>query len=92
LARDILFANLCEYLLPEAQNGRVELELPADTTPADLIERHRQPPKFAQLVLLDGHYIDPDKRGTTHLNEGDVLVPLGCKGVLTLQTKQRLGL
>ena len=51
----------------------MELELPADTTPADLIERYRLPPKLAQLVLLNGHYIALEKLATTRLNEGDVL-------------------
>ncbi len=68
-----LFANLREYLPSEAQNGLVELELSAGTTPVDLIERYRLPPKLAQLVLLNGHYIAPDQRAATRLNEGDVL-------------------
>jgi sulfur carrier protein ThiS len=38
-----------------------------------LIERFRLPPKLAQLVLVNGHFIEPDKRATTYLNEGDVL-------------------
>ena len=68
-----LFANLREYLPPNAQDGRVELDLPDHTSAADLIERYRLPPKLAQLVLLNGHYIEPDKRATTPMNEGDVL-------------------
>jgi len=68
-----LFANLRKYLPSEAKDGRVELELPADTTPADLIERYRLPPKLAQLVLVNGHYVELGKLAELRLKEGDVL-------------------
>ena len=68
-----LFANLREYLPPGAQGGRVELDLPEHTTPADLIERYRLPPKLAHLVLLNGHFIEPEQRAITVMSEGDVL-------------------
>lgn len=68
-----LFANLRDYLPVEAKAGRVELELQAATTLADLIERYRLPPKLAHLVLLNGHYIEPGKRAELCLKEGDVL-------------------
>jgi len=38
-----------------------------------LIERYRLPLKLAHLVLLNGHYIEPEQRAITVMSEGDVL-------------------
>ena len=49
------------------------LELEEITSVADLIDRYQLPPKLTHLVLVNGHYIEPDKRATTLLNDGDAL-------------------
>ena len=38
-----------------------------------VIELYRLPAKLVHLVLVNGHYIYPNARTTTHLKEGDVL-------------------
>jgi len=69
-----LFANLRDYLpAGTPMDGRIELDLPAGITPMDLIERYNLPPKLAHLVLINGHYIEPDQRAVINLQEGDVL-------------------
>lgn len=69
-----LFANLRDYL-PQATDSQcqVVLEVEEGTTPADLAEKYQLPPKLVHLVLVNGHYIPPEERASTVLNEGDVL-------------------
>jgi sulfur carrier protein ThiS len=68
-----LFAMLKDYLPEGAKGNQITLEVDEGTTAADLIKRHNMPPHLTHLVLLNGHYIEPGKRATTLLNEGDVL-------------------
>lgn len=68
-----LFAMLKDYLPEGAKGNQITLEVDEGTTAADLIERYNLPPHLTHLVLVNGHYIEPAKRATTQLNEGDVL-------------------
>jgi molybdopterin converting factor small subunit len=69
-----LFATLTEYLPAESRyTNIVELEVPADTTVGSLIEQKQLPHKLVHLVLINGRYIEPEKRTTEPLVEGDVL-------------------
>ena len=69
-----LYATLTDYLPPEARQGnRVELEVPADATLADVIAPYGLPMKLVHLVLVNGHYVPPEARGTRTFQEGDVL-------------------
>ena len=69
-----LYASLTDYLPPEARRGnRVELEVPADATIAQIIEPYGLPPKLVHLVLVNGVYIPPEQRATKTFVDGDVL-------------------
>jgi molybdopterin converting factor small subunit len=69
-----LFASLTDYLPPEARQSNVlELEVAADASISQIIEPFGLPQKMVHLVLVNGRYIEPDKRLTTTLNEGDAL-------------------
>lgn len=68
-----LFATLKDYLPAGTIGNQIQLELEEITSVADLIDRYQLPPKLTHLVLVNGHYIEPDKRATTLLNDGDAL-------------------
>jgi sulfur carrier protein ThiS len=69
-----LFATLTDYLPPEARrSNQLTLDVRPDATISQIIEPFGMPPKLVHLVLVNGKYIDPDKRLTTTLVEGDVL-------------------
>lgn len=69
-----LFATLTDYLPATAQRSNIiALEVAPDATISQIIETFGLPPKLVHLVLVNGHYIAPEKRLTTTLAEGDVL-------------------
>jgi sulfur carrier protein ThiS len=69
-----LYASLADYLPAEARRThRLELELPAGTTVADVIAQHGLPPKMCHLVLVNGFFIPPGQRATRALDEDDEL-------------------
>ena len=69
-----LFASLTDYLPVEARyTNVVELDIAPDATISQIIEPFGMPPKLVHLVLINGKYIEPDKRLTQTLVEGDVL-------------------
>ena len=69
-----LFATLTDYL-PESSRytNIVELEVLESTTIGQIIEMHQLPSKLVHLVLVNGKYIEPEKRASHSLLEGDVL-------------------
>ena len=69
-----LFASLTDYL-PESSRytNIVELEVVESATIGQIIETHQLPPKLVHLVLVNGKYIEPEKRASHGLIEGDVL-------------------
>ena len=69
-----LFASLTDYLPPEARYTNIlQLEVAPDATISQIIEPFGLPPKMVHLVLINGSYIEPDKRLSQTLVEGDVL-------------------
>jgi molybdopterin synthase sulfur carrier subunit len=69
-----LFASFTEYLPPELRHGNsMPLELAQDTTISQIVELMRLPPRLVHLVLVNGRYIEAEKRQTETLSEGDVL-------------------
>ncbi len=69
-----LYASLTEYLPPAARrDNRIEMEVAADATIAQIIEPLGMPPKLVHLVLVNGVYIPPEQRATRTFVEGDVL-------------------
>ena len=69
-----LFASLTDYLPPEARYTNIlQLEVAPDATISQIIEPFGLPSKMVHLVLINGRYIEPDKRLSQTLVEGDVL-------------------
>lgn len=69
-----LYATLQDLLPADAKRNAVQIEVPADVTLNELIDRFRVPRELAHLVLVNGHFkcdADRDVRGT--LVPGDVL-------------------
>ncbi len=69
-----LFATLTDYLPVESRyTNIVELEVAESATIGQIIGAHQLPPKLVHLVLVNGKYIEPEKRASHGLIEGDVL-------------------
>ena len=69
-----LFASLTDYLPSEARYTNVlNLDVAPEATIMQIIEPYGMPPKLVHLVLINGKYIEPEKRLTQTLQEGDVL-------------------
>jgi sulfur-carrier protein len=69
-----LFASLTDYLPAADRSSNVtQLDVPHDASILQIIEPFGMPPKLVHLVLINGTYIYPEKRGTQVLAEGDVL-------------------
>ena len=69
-----LFASLTDYLPAEARYTNVlHLDVAPEATIMQIIEPYGMPPKLVHLVLINGKYIEPEKRLTQTLQEGDVL-------------------
>ena len=69
-----LFASLTDYLPVHARYSNVlELDIAPQASISQIIEPFGMPPKLVHLVLINGKYIEPEKRLTQTLVEGDVL-------------------
>jgi len=69
-----LFASLTDYLPVQARYSNVlELDVAPDASISQIIEPFGLPPKMVHLVLINGSYVEPEKRLTQTLNDGDVL-------------------
>ncbi|MFO1412898.1 MAG: MoaD/ThiS family protein [Burkholderiales bacterium] len=69
-----LYASLTDFLPPEAlMTRRMELDVPAGTTVADVIAQRNIPPRMCHLVLVNGHFIAPADRAARALVHDDEL-------------------
>lgn len=69
-----LYASLGEYLPADKRRGNeVTLDVPEGATIDAVTAPYGLPPKLVHLVLVNGHFIPPDQRGTKPLQPGDVL-------------------
>lgn len=68
-----LFASLTDYLPPERQGNRLELEVDEGTTVGELIRRYQVPERSAHLVLVNGVFVPPAQRLHHRLKESDEL-------------------
>jgi len=69
-----LYASLGEYLPADGRQGNeVKLDVPEGSTILQVIEPYNLPMKLVHLVLVNGHFIAPEQRGSRALVEGDVL-------------------
>jgi sulfur carrier protein ThiS len=69
-----LFASLTDYLPLEARYTNVlKLDVAPEASISQIVEPFGLPPKLVHLVLINGKFIEPEKRLTQTLHEGDVL-------------------
>ena len=69
-----LYATLTDYLPAAARSSnRVEIELPAEASIADVIAPYGLPMKLVHLVLVNGVYVQPEERASRVVKDGDVL-------------------
>lgn len=68
-----LFATLRDYLPSDAVENGVQVDIADDATPNELIDEYRIPRKLAHLVLLNGIYVEPQKRDVSLFKDGDTL-------------------
>lgn len=68
-----LFATLGDHLPAEAHENAIQIEVPDDATPNQVIDRYQVPRKMAHLVLVNGIFVDPAHRDDGRLKDGDVL-------------------
>ena len=69
-----LFASLTDYLPPEARyTNIVQLNVAPEASISQIIEPFGLPAKMVHLVLINGKYIEAERRLTQTLVEGDVL-------------------
>lgn len=69
-----LYASLTDYLPAQARSSNlIGLEIAPGSSIQQIIEPLGLPPRLVHLVLVNGTYVDPGKRLTQTLAEGDVL-------------------
>lgn len=69
-----LYASLGQYLPAEGREGNaVEIEVAPDAAIADVIAPYNLPMKLVHLVLVNGHFVPPEQRGSHRLKDGDAL-------------------
>lgn len=68
-----LHASLMDRLPPGTAGHAVVLDVADGTCAGEVLERYRCPPSIAKIVLLNGHYIAPEARDSSGLNDGDHL-------------------
>jgi sulfur carrier protein ThiS len=69
-----LFASLAVYLPADMRSRhRIDLEMDADATVLDVIQRQGIPPSQCAIVLVDGVWVALGERATRVLSQGEVL-------------------
>ena len=68
-----LFASLHELLPPGTSVNGLEIEVPEDATPHQLMDRFRVPRSLAKLVVHNSFFLEREKRDQPVLRDGDVL-------------------
>ena len=67
-----LYASLSSYLPGDAKENKVVLDVPAETSPIQLLKQHGVPTADVHLVLVNGVFVPPSQRNE-YLHEGDEL-------------------
>lgn len=67
------YASLMQYLPPGKSRHRREVRVEDGLRVSDLIDQFHIPQKMAHIVLLNGRFVEADKRGERELAEGDVV-------------------
>ncbi len=66
-----LFASLGAYLPPSTKRNEVVMDIADDTSVDQLITQLRLPRELTHLVLVNGIFIEPEKREQTTFSPGD---------------------
>ena len=67
------YASLMQYLPSGQSRHRREIRVTDGLPVSRLIEQFHIPEKMAHIVLVNGHFVDADKREERQLAEGDVV-------------------
>ena len=67
------YASLMQYLPPGKSRHRREIQVDDGLPVNALIEQFHIPQKMAHIVLVNGHFVDVDKRAERELVEGDTV-------------------
>ena len=67
------YASLMQYLPPGKSRHRRDVRVDDGLRVKALIEQFHIPEKMAHIVLVNGHFVDADKRADRELVEGDVV-------------------
>ena len=68
-----LFASLGDYLPDGAKEHATSLDVDADSTIWSILDRLKVPRQRCHLVLVNGIFVPPGKRGDTQLSDGDTI-------------------
>ncbi len=68
-----LYASLMQYLPPGKHRHRRDIRVDEGQSVRGLIEQFHIPEKMAHIVLLNGRFVEADKRAGQALSEGDVV-------------------
>jgi sulfur carrier protein ThiS len=68
-----LYASLGSYLPAHAARNEAPVEVEPGSTIWDLLDRHNVPRAACHLVLLNGVFQPPTKRGEVKLSPGDAV-------------------
>ncbi len=68
-----LYANLSDLLPATASRNAIEVEVPENVTPHQVIDLYDVPRKMAHLVLLNGVYLDKEERDSPLIKDKDAL-------------------
>jgi sulfur carrier protein ThiS len=67
------FASLMQYLPAGKSRHRREVHVDGGLRLSRLIEQYHIPEKMAHIVLVNGHFVNTDKRAECELMENDVV-------------------
>lgn len=67
------YASLMQYLPPGKNRHRREIRVSDGLSVGGLVEQFHIPQKMAHIVLVNGRFVDADKRAERALVEGDVV-------------------
>lgn len=68
-----LFAMLERWLPEGARRNEIRLTVPVGATPAAIIAALDLPAALCAIVLVDGTFVEPERRASRTLVEGEVL-------------------
>ena len=68
-----LYATLGDLLPKSANQNSIQITVPNDATPNQVIDQYRVPREMAHLVLLNGVYVAREDRDKPLIREHDAL-------------------